>query len=55
MVFLGVLEGNRKFCVMYCVPVSGYLFAGTGNRRAWLRVSNRFFKLFLAILCRARR
>ena len=25
MVFLGVLEGNRHFCVMCCVPISGYL------------------------------
>ena len=53
--FLGVLEGNRYFCVMCCVPISGYLFAGTENRSAWLRVSSRFFKLFAAILCHARR
>ena len=25
MAFLGVLEGNRYFCVMCCVPISGYL------------------------------
>ena len=55
MVFLGVSEGNRYFCVMCCVPISGYLFAGTEDRTAWLRVSNRFFKLFSAILCHARR
>ena len=32
MVFLGVLEENRSFCVMCCVPISGYLFAGTEDR-----------------------
>ena len=54
MVFLGVLEGNRYFCVMCCVPISGYLFAGAEDRSTWLRVFNRFCKLFSAILCHAR-
>ena len=54
MVFLGILEGNRSLCVMCCVPISGYLFAGAEDRSTWLRVSNRFFGLFSAILCHAR-
>ena len=55
MAFLGVLEENRYFCVMCCVPISGYLFAGTEDRSTWLRVFNRFLELFSAILCHARR
>ena len=54
MVFLGILEGNRSLCVMCCVPMSGTLFAGVEDRSTWLRVSNRVFELFLAILCHAR-
>ena len=54
MVFLGILEGNRSLCVMCCVPISGYLFAGVEDHSTWLRVSNRFFELFSAILCHAR-
>ena len=46
MVFLGVLEENRYFCVMCCVPISGYRFAGTEDRSAWLRVFNRFSSYF---------
>ena len=55
MAFLGVLEGNRQSCVMRCVPISGYLFAGVDDRSTWLRVFNRFFGLFSANLCHARR
>ena len=32
MAFLGALEENRYFCVMCCVPISGYLFAGIEDR-----------------------
>ena len=46
MAFLGVLEENRCFCVMCCVPISGYLFAGTEDRSTWLRVFNRFLSYF---------
>ena len=46
MVFLGILEGNRSLCVMCCVPISGYLFAGAEDRSTWLRVSNRFLSYF---------
>ena len=55
MAFSGVLEENRYLCVMYCVPISGYFFAGTEDRSTWLRVFNRFCELFSAILCHARR
>ena len=55
MAFLGVLEENRYSCVMCCVPISRYLFAGTEDRSTWLRVYNRFFELFSAILFHARR
>ena len=46
MVFLGVLEGNRYFCVMCCVPISGYLFAGAEDRSTWLRVLTGFASYF---------
>ena len=51
---LGVLEGNRQNCVMCYMPISGYPFAGVDDRCTWLRVFNRFFELFSAILCHAR-
>ena len=54
MAFLGVLDGIRQICVMCCVPISGYRFAGLEDRTAWLRVFNRFLELFSAILCHAR-
>ena len=54
MAFLGVLEGNRQNCVMCYMPISGYPFAGVDDRSTWLRVFNRFFELFSAILCHAR-
>ena len=46
MAFLGVLEGNRQIYVMRCVPISGYLFAGTDDRRTWLRVFTSLLSYF---------
>ena len=46
MAFLGILEGNRSLCVMCCIPISGYFFAGVEDRSTWLRVSNRFLSYF---------
>ena len=36
-------------------PSAGIFFAGVEDRSTWLRVFNRFFELFSAILCHARR
>ena len=49
MVFLGILEGNRSFCVMWCIPISGYLFAGIEYRSTWLTGFWSSFQPFYAM------